>query len=118
PLVWRGGWLLWMAAALSLLGFYAWWGARLPRPRWALLALGLASAGLVCDSLADSIDIAWLPQQIETLQPLAALLSSGAANALYTAGGVVLTLATVWRSNWTRAWAWAAWLSGAGLTVS
>src|SRR5688500_12661764 len=28
-LAWRGGWAVWMLAALSLLAFYAWWGARL-----------------------------------------------------------------------------------------
>ena len=118
PWLWRGGWLVWMAAALSLLGFYAWWGARLRRPGWALAALGIAAAGLVCDLFAELLYIGWLPAQIETLQPLAALLTSGAANALYTAGGVVLTLVTPWRSGWMRALAWAAWAAGALLTVA
>jgi hypothetical protein len=118
PLVWRGGWLIWMAAALSLLGFYAWWGARLQRPIWALVALGLAATGLVCDLFAESLYIAWLPANIEILQPLAALLTSGAANALYTAGGVVLTLMTPWRSSWMRGLAWPAWLAGAVLTLA
>jgi hypothetical protein len=45
---WRAGWFLWMLAALSLAGFYAWWGARLPRPAPALLALALVTLGLVC----------------------------------------------------------------------
>jgi hypothetical protein len=118
PLLWRGGWLVWMAAALSLQGFYAWWGARLGRPRLALAALGLSAAGLVCDLFAESLFIAWLPAGIETLQPLGTLLTSGAANALYTAGGVVLTLATPWRSAAMRALAWVAWLAGAVLTLS
>ena len=107
-----------MSAALSLLGFYAWWGARLRRPRWAMAAIGIAAIGLVCDLFAESLYIAWLPANIEVLQPLAALLTSGAANALYTAGGVVLTLATPWRSRWMRALAWGAWTAGAVLTLA
>jgi hypothetical protein len=119
PLLWRGGWLLWMAAALSLLGFYAWWGARLPRPGWALAGFGLALAGLLCDFLAESLYIGWLPFQLETLQRLGTLLSSGAANGLYTFGGIVLTLATPWRRRTgLRVWAWAIWLSGLALTAS
>ena len=119
PLLWRGGWLLWMAAALGLLGFYAWWGAHLPRPGWALAGLGLALAGLLFDLAGDSLNIAWLPLQLETLQRLATLLSSGAGNGLYTLGGIVLTLATPWRGQTgLRVWAWAIWLSGLGLTAS
>src|SRR5205085_11385821 len=73
---------------------------------------------LVCDLFAVSLYIAWLPANIEVIQPLAALLTSGAANALYTAGGIVLTLATPWRTPWMRALAWAAWLAGAVLTLA
>jgi len=29
PERWRAGWILWMIAAISLAGFYAWWGARI-----------------------------------------------------------------------------------------
>ncbi len=47
PVLWRGGWGLWMAAALSLLGFYAWWGARLRPPGWGIGAFAVTAAGLV-----------------------------------------------------------------------
>ncbi len=117
-LLWRGGWLVWMLAALSLLGFYAWWGARVPQPRWAYAALGLAAAGLVCDFFAESLYIAWLPDQIDTLQRAASLISGAGANGLYTAGGIVLTLATPWLRGWGRAWAWGIWLSGLALSAT
>ena len=132
PLLWRGGWLVWMAAALSLLGFYAWWGGRPGLPRWALAGFWLAAAGLLFDFLAESLYIGWLPAQLETLQRLGTLLSGGAANGLYTLGGIVLTLATPWaaaaapwaaaatpwRRPWLRALAWAVWVSGLALSAS
>ena len=123
PALWRGGWLVWMAAALSLLGFYAWWGARPGMPAWAVLGFWLAAAGLLFDFLAESLYIGWLPAQLETIQRLGTLLSGGGANGLYTLGGIVLTLATPWqavrwRPGWLRALAWAVWLSGLGLTAS
>ncbi len=121
--LWRGGWLLWMAAALSLLGFYAWWGGRAGMARWAAAGFWLAAAGLLFDFLAESLYIGWLPGQLEAIQHLGTLLSGGAANGLYTAGGIVLTLATPWaatarRSRWLRALAWAVWLSGIALSAS
>jgi hypothetical protein len=123
PALWRGGWLLWMAAALSLLGFYAWWANRPRMPRWAVAGFWLAAAGLLFDFLAESLYIGWLPENLETLQRLGTLLSGGAANALYTAGGVALTLAMPWgrlpqRWRWLRALAWAAWAAGLALSLS
>ncbi len=118
PLLWRGGWLLWMAAALSLLGFYAWWGGRPDMARWAVLGFWLAAAGLLFDFLAESLYIGWLPAQLEALQRLGTLLSGGAANGLYTLGGIVLTLATPWRSARLRALSWGVWLSGLALSAS
>jgi hypothetical protein len=47
---WRAGWLLWMLAAQSLAGFYAWWGNR-AAVRTALVALvcaGVAVYGVAC----------------------------------------------------------------------
>lgn len=98
PAVWRGGWLVWMAAALSLLGFYAWWGGQPGMPRWAVLGFWLAAAGITCDFLAESLYIGWLPAQLETIQRLGTVLSGAFANGLYTLGGIVLTLATPWHA--------------------
>jgi hypothetical protein len=120
---WRGGWLVWMAAALSLLGFYAWWGGQPAMPRWAVWGIGLAAAGIVFDFLAESLYIGWLPEHLESIQRLGTLLSGGLANGFYTFGGIALTAATPWdrlprRPGLVRGLAWAAWLSGIALSLS
>jgi hypothetical protein len=118
PVAWRLGWLLWMLAALSLLGLYAWWGARLARPAVGLFALGLATLGLVCDFLGESLLIAWIPEHFTALHRPASLLTGGLANGLYTLAGITLTLATRWLARPLRLWAWAAWLAGLSLSVA
>jgi hypothetical protein len=118
PALWRGGWLVWMAAAISLLGFYAWWGARTPRHGAALAAFALGSAGLVCDLFAESLYIGWFPQHLPELQRPAALLTSGLANGLYTLAGITLTQASPWLRGPARWWAWGAWLSGLALSAA
>lgn len=116
PAAWRLGWLLWMLAALSLLGFYAWWGARLPRPAVGYFALCLAALGLICDFLGESFLIAWFPSHFNSLHRAASLLTGSLANGFYTLAGITLTLATPWLARPLRLLAWAAWL--AGLTLS
>ena len=43
---WRAGWAIWMLAAPSLVAFYVWWAARLPRDGWRV-------AGVVARSDAE-----------------------------------------------------------------
>ena len=116
-----------MAAALSLLGVYAWWGGRPGMPRWAVAGFWLAAAGILFDFLAESLYIGWLPEQLVSLQRLGTLLSGALANGLYTLGGITLTLASPWRRvagprAWLRAWtpvlAWAAWATGLALSLA
>lgn len=118
PILWRGGWVLWMAAALSLLGFYAWWGARLLTPAWGLVAFAVAAAGLACDFLAESLFLGWLPMDLETITRIGVYLTGAAANGLYTLAGIILTLATSSLRGFVRVWTWAVWASGLSLTVS
>jgi hypothetical protein len=118
PALWRLGWAVWMTAALSLAGFYAWWGAWIPSKRLAIAAFIIALFGLACDLLAESLFIGWLPGQIERLTPLGSLLSGGAANSFYTIAGLILTLGTPFLRGLLRIWAWTIWLSGIALTVS
>src|SRR6267143_4488791 len=59
PARWRAGWAVWIAAALSLLSFYAWWGSRLEAPAWGVAAFLVAVAGLACDLSAESLFIGW-----------------------------------------------------------
>ena len=112
---WRIGWVLWMLAAVSLAGFYAWWGARVA-PRIALTAIAIAGLGLICDFAGESILTAWIPQPGTTLYRAATLSSSAAGNGFYTIAAIILTLATA--SLPFRALAWLAWLSGIALTIA
>ena len=86
-LLWRTGWAVWMMAGISLVGFFAWWGAWISSHRLALVALAVALTGLVCDLFAESLLIGWLPHRIDTVAPLASLLTGGAANGLYSVAG-------------------------------
>ena len=123
-LLWQAGWVCWIAAALSLLGFYAWWGTRLRTwvdddgaPRWGVWALGIASIGLVFDLTAESLLIAWLPKDYNAVAPAASVLTGGLGNGLYTIAGAVLTLATPGLKGWFLVWTWAIWTAGFGLSI-
>ncbi len=116
--VWRAGWALWIAAALSLLAFYAWWGARLRRRSWALAAFLVAAAGVACDLLAESLFIGWLPERIEQVQRIGSLLTGGAANGLYTLAGIILTVQTPSLRGGLLVWTWAVWAAGVALTAT
>jgi hypothetical protein len=118
PVAWRAGWGLWIAAALSLLAFYAWWGARLPRRSWALAAFLVAVVGVACDLTAESLFIGWLPERIEQVQRIGSLLTGGAANGLYTLAGIILTVQTRSLRGGLLVWTWAVWAAGAALTAT
>jgi len=118
PWLWRAGWALWIAAALSLLAFYAWWGARLPRTSWALAAFLVAALGAVCDLTAESLFIGWLPERIEDLQRVGTILTGGAANGLYTVAGIILTLHTPTLCGPFLIGTWAVWGAGVALTAT
>jgi hypothetical protein len=118
PFVWRAGWTLWIAAALSLLAFYAWWGARLQRRSWALAAFLVAALGASCDLLAESLFIGWLPERIEQLQRAGTILTGGVANGLYTLAGIMLTLKTPALRGYLRGWTWTVWAAGCALTAT
>lgn len=117
PALWRAGWAVWIAAAISLVAFYAWWGSFLRRAAWAVVALGLAAAGLVCDLFAESLLLGWLPRDFERVAPFATLCTGAAANGLYTLAGIILTLGTSALRGPRLALGWAVWLAGLGLTA-
>ena len=112
---WRAGWLLWMFAALSLAGFYAWWGRRVAI-RTALIAFSIAALGLLCDFAGEAIYIGWIPQPDTALHRIAALLTGAAGNGFYTVAGILLTLATP-MPLLVHLCAWMAWVSGITLTL-
>jgi len=104
-------WILWMAAAISLVGFYAWWAARAGRR----LPVAIAFLGIVCDFAGESLYVGWTPLAGTPLDRVAALLTGGAGNGLYTLAGIMLTIASP--SVPARGLAWMAWISGIALTV-
>jgi hypothetical protein len=117
PALWRGGWAVWIAAAISLVAFYAWWGSFLGRrPRWVVAALAVAAAGLACDLFAESLLIGWLPRDYDRIAPLATACTGAAANGLYTLAGIMLTLLTRSLRGLGLAFTWAVWLAGLALT--
>ena len=120
---WRLGWALWMLAALSLVGFYAWWGARLATRPIAIVAVALTWVGTVCDLSGETV---WSLLAVEAARQggdLAAalragtLLSAGAANGIYTVAGIFLTLATPGLPRAVRASMWVTWAAGVLMTL-
>ena len=102
----RPVWLLWMIAAVSLIGFYAWWGARIGN----VAAIAISAAGIVCDFSGESMFIAF-----PSLERIASLLTGVAANGLYTLAGILLTIRTpALPLRWL---AWIAWASGIALII-
>ena len=115
--LWRGGWAVWMVAGISLVAFYAWWGAWLASTGWSFVALIAAMLGLASDLFAESLYIGWLPDRMENIAPAASLLTGGVANGLYTVAGILLTVRTRALRGWLRAWAWTIWAAGLALSV-
>jgi hypothetical protein len=117
-LLWRAGWALWTGAGLSLVAFFAWWGARLGDPKRALLASAAAAVGLACDLAAESLFMGWFPDRMREVERAAGLLTGGAANGLYTVAGILLTLGTRQLRGPRLLWTWGVWVAGTALTAS
>ncbi|HZI94053.1 MAG TPA: hypothetical protein VFE84_07395 [Patescibacteria group bacterium] len=109
---WRTGWGIWMIAAMSLLGFYSWWAARVRSRPLGIAAMTLAMAGIGGDLLAESLYIGWLPADFDRIEVLARLLTGAWGNTLYTLCGVLLTLGSPWIRGPSRACAWVTWATG------
>jgi hypothetical protein len=114
---WRAGWAVWIAAALSLLAFFRWWGSRIGWPSLARIAIAVAVAGVAADVVAETRIIAWSPDQpFDLVGPLR--LSGVVANGLYSVAGALLTLATNAVPRWLATWSWAVWLLGIALAIA
>jgi len=118
PWLWRGSWAIWVAAAVSLLGFYASWGSRRADARRGLAAFGVAAAGLAFDLAGQGLLMGWFPEDLARLDRACALLSGAAANGLYTVAGTMLTLGTGDLRGARRIWTWVVWGSGYGLAAA
>jgi hypothetical protein len=120
-----------MLAAVSLVGFYAWWGGRLSssnsaQATVATLAVVITAVGVVCDFTAEGLLILRLtePAMISNLaafthiERIFTIFSPGAANGLYSLGGVLLMLVTPDLPAWVRSVMWITWLAGFAMTVA
>lgn len=114
---WRLGWALWIAAAVSLLAFFWWWGTRLGWPRVARLAVALAATGVFADASAESALIAWSPDRPFDIGG-SLRLSGIVANGLYSVAGAILTTRTRGLPPWLAQWSWTIWALGIGLSVA
>ena len=114
---WRLGWALWIAAALSLLAFFWWWGSRLGWPTVARIAVALAAIGVVADVTAESVLIGWSGDRaFDVGGPLR--VSGILANGLYSVAGAMLTARTGGLPRWLAQWSWTVWLLGFGLALT
>lgn len=133
---WRLAWFVWMAAAPSLVGFYAALAATL-RPetkRLRLLAVGIAGAGMLADLYAEALLAFRLPAayreflagggafgEVLRLEDRAALLTGALANGLYTIAGAMITFAAAVTPGFPRTAVLLgapAWLCGAALSIA
>ncbi|HYF11381.1 MAG TPA: hypothetical protein VEC09_03685 [Actinomycetota bacterium] len=129
-LVWRIGWVTWMAAAITLLAFLAVLSVRWRErsPVMCTLALLCAAAGLAADLAAETILVVVAPGfrgEIFALgESIAIGLTAFLGNGLYAVAGILLTLAgrrELPQSLLALAaavWGSALWLSAAALVSS
>jgi hypothetical protein len=94
----------------------------------AVAAVVIAALGMVCDFSGEGTAIVLLVDYftnhrgtpdlalVGRMERAFTLLSAGAANGLYTVGGIMLTLITPGLPKWIRAAMWVTWLAGAGMT--
>jgi hypothetical protein len=107
---WQLGWSVWIAAALSLLWFYAWWRGRIGAP---YVPVVIAAIGFVADATAE---FALIYYRL-TSATFAFDLTGVVANGLYTVCGIWLTL-SMRLSARERMWAALMWAAGVTLSVA
>jgi hypothetical protein len=116
--LWRAGWLSWMLGAVSLLAYYAWWGAHLPSRNAARAAFGLTCLGACFDLSCEArLLVADRSSFVEALRS-AGFWTTVFANGFYCIAGVILTVATRGLPRWLNAWSWAIWIVGFGMSAA
>jgi hypothetical protein len=131
--LWTVGWGIWMLAAVSLVAFYVWWGSQISAPLAATVGVLVAALGSVFDLSGESLSVLVLVERSQVAQEdsmlwdhagfefyerAVTLLTAGAANLLYTLGGLVLMLWTVDLPRRIRLAMWGTWISGVGMTLA
>ncbi len=128
--IWRGGWLLWMSAALGLFLFATFLSTYVEKSAFRTFGLGLVALGIAPDLTAEVIYAFIIPLGIKgsySLETLAALeqlamhLTGFLGNGLYNIGGLILTLLLINQKSlsWpVAAMGVVAWILGILLSVS
>ena len=134
-IIWRIGWIIWMASAASLIVFYFWWASRLSFPGLAVAGVGIAAFGMLFDLSGETIYAALLPNlaaeaiqgsgnvseeavvRFIRTQNLGTILTAICANGFYTLGGILLTLATSFNRSMLVV-TWTLWICGAAMSIS
>ncbi|MCE9582689.1 MAG: hypothetical protein K8T20_09370 [Planctomycetes bacterium] len=115
--LWRAGWISWMAGAISLLAFYAWWGSALSSRLVARSALGVACLGACFDLTCEARLVAATRETLVAAVDAAGFWTTVFANGFYCVAGVILTLATPRQPRWLLAWSWAIWIAGFAMSA-
>jgi hypothetical protein len=113
-LEWRLGWGIWMLAAATLVWMYVWWRARVRGPD---AAITIAAIGIAADWSSEIALIVTGADGYRAIAPLAFLLTGAIANGLYTAAGIMLTIATP-LGPLARAYASLMWAAGVTLSFA
>jgi hypothetical protein len=113
---WRAGWVLWMIAAVTLVGFCCWWAVRSHKRPLAVAALGVAFAALAADFFADSLFIGWMPDRYTGVARATTFVSEVVANGLYSVAGAMLMFASRMPTTFLF-WGWSVWLAGFALAA-
>ncbi len=120
PLAWMGGWVLWHAAAISLIALYVALALRF-RDVLSITAVAVAAAGLALDITCEAKYIGILPQlrgdEFARLDRELEVLIGYAANGLYTAAFVMLGIAG-WRVLPRLALVLAGPVAGSGIALA
>jgi len=118
PALWRASWICWMLGAVSLLAFYGLWGTRIRSRTAARVALGIACLGACFDVTWEARLVAANRENLYLVLRGAGFWTTVYANGFYCVAGVILTMATRGLPPWLRAWSWAIWIVGFGMTAS
>ncbi|MEK7466959.1 MAG: hypothetical protein AAB074_06035 [Planctomycetota bacterium] len=116
--LWQASWICWMLGALSLIAFYGWWGTRTASRRVTGIAVVTAVLGACFDLTWEARLVAANRDNVVEVLRGAGFWTTVFANGFYCIAGVILTVVTPGLPWWLRAWTWAIWIVGFGMSAA
>lgn len=116
--LWNTGWGIVFLAMVLLGAFLSWWTLRIRPTPWTPWLVGMAAAAVLLDGWGILLFIREAPRGSEAANRMAALLTAGAATALYSLAGSLLTWKTPGLARRRPLLFGACWLGAFGLSVS